>query len=455
MNIESEHMYQYISKNKINMISMIRLNATAAMARLLITVLAFMLFGSVGSADSGYAYPIEDPVAATIIGTPKEYRAELGKPGKVKQFKLKVYKDRVTPKYFWYNDKITYGLLRQKQKAPLIFVIAGTGGNYTGSKMTTLSSAFYNAGFHVVMLPSPTYMSFIIAASNSSVPGLLDEDSHDLYNVMKLAWSTQLKSRIEVSEFYVTGYSLGGAQAAYLAHIDEQQKFFNFKKALVINTPVSLFSSVNILDDYLDNNFKTGKEFEVFWRKIWSALTKRFDESKAGQLELTPDFLFEAYRDQEPNEQDLEGLIGTAFRISAASLMVTADVMSQSGYIVPKGTTAKVSADVTDYFVVSHRTGFMEYAQGLMLPFYQGRDSSVTFEKLVQRASLYPIEDYLRNSKKIGLMHNADDIILAPGEMDWLKDVFGDRAKVYPRGGHLGNVAYKDNVNHMVEFLKN
>ena len=430
-------------------------NPTTFIIRCLSALFVFGISCPVSASDNSYAYPIEDPVAATIIGTPQEYRADLGKPGKVKQFKLKVYKDRVTPKYFWYNDKITYGLMRQKQKAPLIFIIAGTGGNYTGSKMTTLSSAFYNAGFHVVMLPSPTYMSFIIAASNSSVPGLLDEDSHDLYNMMKLAWETQLKSRIEVSDFYVTGYSLGGAQTAYVAQIDEQQKFFNFKKALVINTPVSLISSVNILDDYLDNNFKTGKEFEVFWRKIWSALTKRFDESKAGQLELTPDFLFEAYRDQKPNEQDLEALIGTAFRISAASLMVTADVMSQSGYIVPKGTKAKITADVTDYFVVAHRTGFMEYAQELMLPFYQGRDPEITFEKLVQRASLYPIEDYLRSSKKIGLMHNADDIILAPGEMDWLKDVFGDRAKVYPRGGHLGNVAYKDNVAYMVEFFKN
>ena len=437
------------------MISKIHLNVTTTVTKLLIALFVLMQVGSICSADSGsYGYPIEDPLAATVIGTPQEYQADLGAPRKVKLFKLKVFKDRVTPKYFWYNDKITYGLLQQKQKAPLIFVIAGTGGNFTGPKMTTMSSAFYNAGFHVVTLPSPTYMSFIIAASSSTVPGLLDEDSHDLYNVMKLAWSTQLKSRIEVSDFYVTGYSLGGAQAAYLAHIDEQQKFFNFKKALVINTPVSLLNSVDILDDYINNNFKTGKEFQVFWRKIWDTITQRFVESPGGQLQLTPDSLFAVYKEQKPKDEDLEALIGTAFRISAASLMTTSDVMSQSGYIVPKGATAKITADISDYFVVAHRTGFMEYAQELMLPFYQARDSAITFEKLVQRASLYPLEDYLRNSKKIGLIHNEDDIIMAPGEMDWLKDVFGDRGKIYPRGGHLGNVAYKDNVNYMVEFFK-
>ena len=424
------------------------------MIKSFISIFIILFFCTKVFADEEYAYPIKNPLAATIIGTPEEYQAEIGEPKNYKLFKLKVFKDRITPRYFWYNDKITYGLLKQKFKAPLIFIVAGTGGNYSGPKMSILSTAFYNAGFHVVTLPSPTYMSFIIAASNSTVPGLLDEDSHDLYNVMKLAWNSQLKSQIEVSDFYVTGYSLGGAQTAYLAKIDEQQKFFNFKKALIINTPVSLLNSVEILDNYLDKSFKTGKEFRIFWRKIWDALTEQYAESPTGQLQLTPEALFEAYKERKPKDEDLEALIATAFRISAASMMVTADVMSQSGYIVPKDATAKITADVTDYFVVSHRTGFLEYAQELMLPFYRNRDANITFKKLAQRASLYPLENYLRNSTKIGLMHNADDIIMAPEEMDWLIDVFGERSKIYPTGGHLGNVAYKDNINHMLEFFK-
>ena len=89
-----------------------------------------------------------------------------------------------------------------------------------------------------------------------------------------------------------------------------------------------------------------------------------------------------------------------------------------------------------------------------MLPFFQTRDPKLTFEHLVERASLYPIEDYLRNSEKIGLMHNEDDIIMAPGEIEWLRDVFGDRAKFYPSGGHLGNIAYEENINHMIKFFK-
>ena len=56
----------------------------------------------------------------------------------------------------------------------------------------------------------------------------------------------------------------------------------------------------------------------------------------------------------------------------------------------------------------------------------------------------------LRSAKKITVMHNADDIILEPGEIDFFKEVFGDRATIYPVGGHCGNMDYPDNVTHMV-----
>ena len=50
-------------------------------------------------------------------------------------------------------------------------------------------------------------------------------------------------------------------------------------------------------------------------------------------------------------------------------------------------------------------------------------------------------------------MHNADDILLAEGDIDYLRDVFGERAQIYPRGGHSGNMAYIDNVAHMLDFF--
>jgi hypothetical protein len=51
-------------------------------------------------------------------------------------------------------------------------------------------------------------------------------------------------------------------------------------------------------------------------------------------------------------------------------------------------------------------------------------------------------------------MTNDNDFILAPGELDYLRQLFGERTKVYPRGGHLGNLEYRDNMAYFVEFFK-
>mgnify|MGYP003572565392 FL=1 len=67
--------------------------------------------------------------------------------------------------------------------------------------------------------------------------------------------------------------------------------------------------------------------------------------------------------------------------------------------------------------------------------------------------SLEDIEDYLRTADKIEVMHNADDLILEPGQIDFFPRVFGERAKIYPKGGHCGNMDYRDNVTHMVNVF--
>ena len=77
----------------------------------------------------------------------------------------------------------------------------------------------------------------------------------------------------------------------------------------------------------------------------------------------------------------------------------------------------------------------------------------MTREVLLEKFSLQDIEDYLRNSDKIGLMHNADDLILDDGEIDYFKDVFQSRAIIYPIGGHCGNIKYKQNIEDMLGFF--
>ncbi len=50
-------------------------------------------------------------------------------------------------------------------------------------------------------------------------------------------------------------------------------------------------------------------------------------------------------------------------------------------------------------------------------------------------------------------MHNADDILLSADDLEFLRDVFGTRAQIYPRGGHSGNMLYRDNVAYVIDFF--
>jgi hypothetical protein len=264
-----------------------------------------------------------------------------------------------------------------------------------------------------------------------------------------MAWEQQLSKRLEVTDFYVTGYSLGGAQTAMVMKIDEEEKAFNFRKGLMINPPVNLYNSARILDSFLRDNITTGTEAMMFWEELMRVMGEAYANSR-GVVNLGPDFLYELYRDRQPSDERLATLIGLAFAITAQNMVTVADVKTQSGYIVPVGTTASVTADVTPYFIVSGRTPFRLYFRDLLVPFYRRTNPDVTEDELIYRASLNSIEDFLRTTDKVELVHNVDDIIMDEGEIDWLVDVFGDRAKIWPRGGHCGNMAYKENVDHML-----
>jgi len=248
-----------------------------------------------------YDYPIKNPYIATVVGTPTSLKAILPEEKDVrsKEYELTVFPDREVPDVFWYNDTLRFSLAYQKNKAPLIFNIAGTGSSYESGKMRMMKRAFYKAGFHVISLTSPTHPEFIINASEKRVPGLITEDSKDLYRVMKLAYD-KVKSRVNVSEFYLTGFSLGGAQAAFVAKLDEQKKLFNFKKILMINPPVNLMHSIQILDDLLVDNIPGGIDnFSQYFDEFFADLAKAYREEQ--HVDFDDDFLYVLYQRNKAN----------------------------------------------------------------------------------------------------------------------------------------------------------
>ena len=423
------------------------------MKRYLVTLLALLL-SPLCWASNSYDFPIEDPLLATVVGTPRAYAAVLPQDIRRSERRVAIFPDREV-KRFIARRELNYTLVRQRHEAPLVFSIAGTGASHRSAKMLLLERAFYQAGFHVVSLPSPTYANFIVTASSTQVPGHIVQDSEDLYRVMERIHE-QIKGRVKISEFYITGYSLGGAQAAFVAKLDEERQVFNFKKVLMINPPVSLFNSVSILDGMLENNIPGGlNNFHTFFDELMAEFTKVY--TKLENIDFNDDFLYRIYEEQHEDIDTarISAVIGLSFRISSSNMIFASDFLTNGGYILPKNHELRRTESTTDYFKVASRTSFTDYFNDFFYPFFREQQRGITKDSLIYATSLKSIADYLRSSDKIAVMHNQDDIILAPGEIDFFRNTFQSRAQIYPRGGHCGNMAFRDNVEYMVNFFKN
>ncbi len=419
---------------------------------LLLICILLLAAATTGQAAT-YNYPIADPIAATILSTPVKDMATLPKTIRAKNYQsIDIFPDRIIPDVFWYNHKLHYSIAYHKEKSPVMFLIAGTGAGYDSDKMKIMQKAFFQAGFHVVALSSPTHPNFIVAASSSCMPGDIRSDAADLYNVMDKIFQ-QIKHKELAGNFYLTGYSLGGSQAAFVSKLDEEKKIFNFKKVLMINPALNIYDSAIKLDKMLIDNIPGGlSKFNDFYTRLIANLTDAY--SQGDFIDLSQGFFYSAYNKILPSESEGKAVIGLSFRVSLANLLFTADVMTNSGYIVPKNLKLYRTDSLTDYLkVLSRGNGFKEYAEEILYPAFRTKEPSLSLRELVDRSSLKTIESYLRTSPKIGMVTNVDDFILAPGDIDYFKQVFGTRAKIYPRGGHCGNMGYRDNVTYMVDFF--
>jgi hypothetical protein len=146
-------------------------------------------------------------------------------------------------------------------------------------------------------------------------------------------------------------------------------------------------------------------------------------------------------------------LIGAAFRLVSINLLFTSDVMADLGVLVAQNHEIALTESLTPYFKAASLLDFEFYARQILYPYYLKTSPDLSFEELAERNSLRAISDYLAEADKVGLMHNKDDFLLSEDELGYLRRLFGERAQIYPKGGHAGNMEYKDNVAYVIDFF--
>ena len=398
-----------------------------------------------------YNFPIEDPYSATIIGS-----ATMMTPGVSENIPLKVYEIQIKdkkeiPDVFWYASKFKFSFSKQKnKKAPLIFVLAGTGSDYSAVRVKFMQRIFHDAGYHTIAISSQMSQQFMISASTNAIPGMLIRDNEDIYKAMKLAYN-KIKDQVDVTDFYIMGYSLGGTNAAVLSYIDEKEKAFNFKRVFMVNPPVELYDSAVKLDKYLDDY--TGGKSAGIERLLNTTLARVKGGLTSEYANIGADTIYEIVKGDILSEAEKKAYIGLAFRLTSTDLNFISDFITKSHVYTKNPEKVNKFTNMKEYFKAVNFATFEDYVNKIGFPYYKKYNKDFTIEDLKREASLRVIEDYLRTSPKIAAVTNADELILNEKDIDYLKDIFKDRLIIYPKGGHCGNMFYKENVDVMVKFI--
>ncbi len=409
-------------------------------------IVIFLVFG-LFSRVFAYNYPIENPYSATIIGSSTMMTPNIIEEIPTKTYKIELKNPKNIPDIFWYAKKFEFSLTKQKKEAPLIFVLAGTGSDYKSKRVKLMERILYTAGYNVISISSPMSSRFLISASSNSVPGILMKDNSDIYRVMKAAYN-RIKDIVKVTDFYLMGYSLGATNSAFVSYIDDAEKVFNFKRVYMLNPAVDLYNSSILLDNYLN-----GKEEKI--ESLLNSVLNRIENNMKNEYkDINIDTIFSIVNGKILSDEEKRNLIGLAFRVTSMDLNFISDVMTKSYVYTGKNTKLGKFSKIYPYFKKIDFANFQDYIENIALPYYKKNDDSINLKKLKKQASLQIIENYLKNSSKIVAVTNLDELILTDKDFKFLKETFGDRVLFYPRGGHCGNMFYVENVNTMLNYLK-
>jgi hypothetical protein len=388
---------------------------------------------------------------ATVFGTPPQDIASLPSSVPMLEMDLALPWRQPVPQIFWFDKRLRVWLSAQKGAAPLAIVISGTGSDANTSKLSVLRGILYGAGYHVLTVPSPTFPGFIVSASSTGVAGDLLQDGQDLYAAMGEIIA-HLPRKVHITDIDVIGYSLGGANAAIVKSIDATERKLHIHRAVMINPPVSLFSSIGRLDKLYAVSLGNGDAgTERFYQQLYAQLANAYRAS--GRVQLDEDFLLGAAAAVLKTDVQFSAAIALSFRIALSNVFLAGDMYSGAGVVTDPAHPPKVGDSLEETARILRSKTFAEYFTRVLAPYYLKRLPSATVDTLIARNRLDVIGDQLRTDPDYYCLTNSDDLILDHAELGWLEKTLAERIAVYDHGGHLGNLGDRQQAADMLAML--
>lgn len=397
--------------------------------------------------QASYRYPYPDPYLATMTVALMQGHEDRA-ASRIRDLDIRILPDRNDIYLLQGKGKLRVRFYQQDGPAPLIFIIPGLGSSAYAGSARYIAEFLVEQGFHALILPSPFNWNFTLAASISGFPGFTPADSKDLYSAMGIVLNDIIaRYHPKIGKIGLLGFSNGALNAAFLSKLDSEQKKIGFKTTLLINPPVDLLEGIRKVDQMA----RLGKEWTDEQRKyieayafgvVTDALKKDIDE---------PDYFADWNRRLRLTEKQMKYLIGGELQSAVGDTLYLMSLIQP----LPPLETPISWGNRSGRLRKARSYGLMDYLEIFLIPrLIQLSDKQMNLERLNVQTSLKGVARFLKNNKTVFLLHNRDDFLVSSEDLDYLEALFGERAKIYPDGGHLGNLWYPQNQKDIVNVFR-
>jgi hypothetical protein len=322
--------------------------------------------------------------------------------------------------------KLRYSVWLQPEPAPLVFLLPGIGAHRRGGTAVSIAELAYARGWSVAALSSPFQPEVQLTALRAPYPGYAPHDAADLRSAIEAIRADLERWRPgRTREVALLGLSLGAAHALHIATHPPSDGALHFTRIVAVNPPVDFLRAARRFDDFFDAPLR--------WPE---------DERDERVLEIGKKAL--ALLDGEISDPRLpfdriesEFLIGLNGRDAVHNAMVAIrEATGRSVQLEPEFDPQRgwLLEEVNE-------SSFDIYVRHLVLPhFLATEDATATVDSLLAASGLRELGPRLASDARVHVITNEDDFLLAAEDVAWLRETFGERAVIFPRGGHLGNL---------------
>jgi ABC-type transporter lipoprotein component MlaA len=326
--------------------------------------------------------------------------------------------------------KFTYWL--RPGRAPVVYIVPGLGSHRLEETSVVLAELVYNHGFSAVNISSPFNSEFMDHASTAALPAYLPVDGRDVQNALA-AIDRRLNAEYpgRLAGKALMGYSMGAVDALYAASSEAANRPpIEFDRYVAIDTPVELLRGISKLDEFY--------RAPLAW-----PLAERTADIENAFLKVA------AVGQHKPDPHaalpfsgvESKFLVGLAFRFMLRDIIYDSQRRHNLGVLHQPIRGLRREPLYQEILQYSYDDYFEKFA----IPYYESLGIAArTGQALAKAGDLRTYEGGLRANHKIHVIVNQNDFLLSDGDLDWLRAAFGDRLAVFPKGGHLGNLADPD-----------